>query len=95
MAIKYTKITTTLPNGHKTYQMGVKYTKRRWNIPTFSILRPSKIYPNWDFWFENVPSCNPTAQVPSSAAQLYVVCTVNRSEQLKRFPNRAMVILFH
>jgi hypothetical protein len=22
-------------------------------------LRPSKIYPNWDFWFENIPSGNP------------------------------------
>jgi hypothetical protein len=26
---------------------------------SFSILRPSKIYPNWDFWFENKPSGNP------------------------------------
>jgi hypothetical protein len=24
-----------------------------------SIARPSKIYPNWDFWFENIPSGNP------------------------------------
>jgi hypothetical protein len=22
-------------------------------------VRPSKIYPNWDFWFENKPSGNP------------------------------------
>jgi hypothetical protein len=29
------------------------------NMPTFSILRPSKIYPNWDFWFENIASGNP------------------------------------
>jgi hypothetical protein len=28
-------------------------------ISTFSILSPSKIYPNWDFGFENVPSGNP------------------------------------
>jgi hypothetical protein len=28
------------------------------NPPTFSILKPSKIYPNWDFWFENIPSGN-------------------------------------
>jgi hypothetical protein len=27
--------------------------------PTFSIPRWSKIYPNWDFWFENRPSGNP------------------------------------
>jgi hypothetical protein len=25
----------------------------------FSIPRPSKIYPTWDFWFENKPSGNP------------------------------------
>jgi hypothetical protein len=29
------------------------------NIPTFSIARPPKNYPNWDFWFENKPSGNP------------------------------------
>jgi hypothetical protein len=28
-------------------------------ITTFSIPRPSKIYPNWDFGFENKPSGNP------------------------------------
>jgi hypothetical protein len=50
---QYTKIgkiyqrTTTLPNGHKIYQIAVKYCKRPKNIPTFSILRPSKIYPNF------------------------------------------------
>jgi hypothetical protein len=29
------------------------------HIPTSSVARPSKIYPNWDFWFENIPSGNP------------------------------------
>jgi hypothetical protein len=28
-------------------------------IPTFVIPRPSKIYPNCDFWYENIPSGNP------------------------------------
>jgi hypothetical protein len=28
---------------------------------TSSIARPSKIYPNWYFWFENIPSGNPVA----------------------------------
>jgi hypothetical protein len=28
-------------------------------IPTSSIARPSKIYQNSDFWFENKPSGNP------------------------------------
>jgi hypothetical protein len=32
--------------------MAIKYSKGTKNIPAFSILRPSKIYPNWDFCFE-------------------------------------------
>jgi hypothetical protein len=39
--------------------MATKYSKWSWNITTFSISRPSKFYPNWDFWFENKPSGNP------------------------------------
>jgi hypothetical protein len=31
------------------------------NIPTFPLTRPSNIYPNWDFWFENIPSGNPAS----------------------------------
>jgi hypothetical protein len=27
-------------------------------MTTSSIARPSKVYPNWDFWFENKPSGN-------------------------------------
>jgi hypothetical protein len=29
------------------------------NITTFSIPKSSKIYQNWDFCFENIPSGNP------------------------------------
>jgi hypothetical protein len=36
--------------------MGIK-------IPTFNIQRPNKISPNWDFWFENIPSGNPGSEV--------------------------------
>jgi hypothetical protein len=25
------------------------------------LARHSQIYPNWDFWFENIPSGNPAA----------------------------------
>jgi hypothetical protein len=47
MVIKYPKSPLNIPNGHKIYQH-------------FSIyVRPSKIYPNWNFWFENKPSGNP------------------------------------
>jgi hypothetical protein len=45
-----------ISNGHKIYQMAVKLTKWPLNIPTSSIAKPSIIYPNWDFWFENKPS---------------------------------------
>jgi hypothetical protein len=40
MAIKYTKWPEKIPNGHKIYQMAIKYT-------TSFIARPSKIYPNF------------------------------------------------
>jgi hypothetical protein len=39
--------------------MAVKYTNGRKYILISSIARSSKIYPNWDFWFENLPSGNP------------------------------------
>jgi hypothetical protein len=54
---KYTK----LPNDHKVYPKAVIYSKWTKNIQSFSNLRPSKIYPNWDFWFENKPSGNPAS----------------------------------
>jgi hypothetical protein len=44
--MKYTKWPQNIPNGHKIY----------------IIARPSKIYPNWDFWFENMPSGNPALE---------------------------------
>jgi hypothetical protein len=58
---KYTKLPQNIPNYHKIYQMTTKYTKWPQNKPTLSITRPSKIYPNWDFWFENIPYGNPGA----------------------------------
>jgi predicted lactoylglutathione lyase len=33
------------------------------NIPTSSIARPSKIYPNLGFWFENKQSGNPDLDI--------------------------------
>jgi hypothetical protein len=53
------QIITTLTYDHKIYEMAVKYSKLSSNIHPFSILMSSKIYPNWDFWFENIPSGNP------------------------------------
>jgi hypothetical protein len=36
-------------------------------MPTSSIARPSKIYPNLDFWFENKPSGNPALMAEVSS----------------------------
>jgi hypothetical protein len=55
----YHQFSTNLPNDHKIYQTAVIYSKWPKNIPTFSISSPSKIYPNWDFGFEKIPSGNP------------------------------------
>jgi hypothetical protein len=56
---KYTKTGETIPKGHKIYQITGKLTKWPLNILTSFIGRSSKIYPNRDFWFENIPSGNP------------------------------------
>jgi hypothetical protein len=54
--------------------MTTKYTKWPLNIPTFSIPRPLKIYPNWDFWYEKMPSGNP-AQSGRILMHNYYACT--------------------
>jgi hypothetical protein len=41
-------------------------------MPRFFIARPSKIYPNWDFWFENKPSGNPGANAEISVFRIRV-----------------------
>jgi hypothetical protein len=63
MGGKYNQIATHLPNDHEICQVDAIhiYYKCPQNIPNFSIPRPSKIYPNRDFLFENVPSGNPVA----------------------------------
>jgi hypothetical protein len=57
MTTNYTKRPYIIPNGLKLFKMVIKYT----NI---FILRPSKIYPNRDFWFETKPSGNPRFEWP-------------------------------
>jgi hypothetical protein len=37
----------------------LKFIKGHKIYPTFSISKPSKIYPTLGFWFENEPSGNP------------------------------------
>jgi hypothetical protein len=48
-------------------------------MPTSSIARPSKIYPNWDFWFENKPSGNPGGKVVCPKVLVIVVCVMERA----------------
>jgi hypothetical protein len=56
-----------IPKCGKLYQMAIKcfpWTLNRPNDheigrPRVSIANPSKIYQNWDFWFESKPSGNP------------------------------------
>jgi hypothetical protein len=48
------------------YQKAEIYSKWSKNTPTFSIPRPSKIYPNLDFWFEDIPSGNPGRRTKES-----------------------------
>jgi hypothetical protein len=43
---KYNKWPQNRPNGRKIYQH-------------FSLQDPPKFTPNWEFWFENMPSGNP------------------------------------
>jgi hypothetical protein len=47
IAIKYTKWQQNISNGRKKDQISKK-------LLAPSIARPSKIYPIWDFWFENL-----------------------------------------
>jgi hypothetical protein len=51
----YVQYTKTGKINHKINQMAIKYTKWPYKIPTDSIARPTKIYPNRDFLFENMP----------------------------------------
>jgi hypothetical protein len=53
--------------------MSLKYSKWQYNISTFSNLRTSKIYPNWDFWFENKPSGSPDTDREYAMRTGYVI----------------------
>jgi hypothetical protein len=61
---KYIKLPQNIPNGHKIDFLSL-------NIPTSSIARPSKIYPNCDFWSENKPSGNPDVYVGTHRLQCW------------------------
>jgi hypothetical protein len=64
--INCTEWTEHIPNARKILQMAIKY---RW---TFSNQRPSKIYPNWDFWFKSKPSGNPIENASEKSIEIRV-----------------------
>jgi hypothetical protein len=73
--------------GTKTDRMSIK------NIALASIARPSKIYPNWDFWSENKPSGNPATGAnptivtynPSPVKMWYATSSLVRFLKQKHF----------
>jgi hypothetical protein len=65
MTTKYTKWPYNIRNGCKMDQMAI-------NLPTYFIARHSKIYPNWDFWFESIPSGNPAQNLDPTLTFLLI-----------------------
>jgi hypothetical protein len=49
-------------------------------VPTFFIPRPSKIYPNLDIWFENIPSGNPGTQTYRGEGICLTIVSKNENE---------------
>jgi hypothetical protein len=85
--------TTKWPNDHKINQMAIIYSKLAWNIhiPTFSNLRPSKIYPKWDFGFGNIPSGNRGRERDTLGVKLAAVLPVRLEvidERVEEDPER-------
>jgi hypothetical protein len=57
-----------MPKGSQIFQMAMKKV-------TPSIPSRSKVYPNWNFWFENIPSGNPGYVRNFSKILLLEVCS--------------------
>jgi hypothetical protein len=69
-----------IPNDYKItkmYPVIVQYSKWPVYITTFSIPRSSKIYPNWDFWFEKKPFGNPGKELKQLPLPNSIVFTVH------------------
>jgi hypothetical protein len=71
---KIYQMATKLPNGHKIYQMALMYLfQMTIELTNFFHPRPSKIKPNLDFWFENIPSGNPAPTSKNASNLLFCV----------------------
>jgi hypothetical protein len=70
MTTKCTKWPQNIPFGRKVDKSALKQYEH-----LLHIARPSKIYPNWDFWFENTPSGNPGAG-EAQKCRLYLIIII-------------------
>jgi hypothetical protein len=59
---------TTCQKRENIHQMAIKQIKWAKCILIFSIPRPSKLYPKWDFWYENIPIGNPAHRPHSNTS---------------------------
>jgi hypothetical protein len=64
-------------------QMAVKYPQWSQIVTTFFISRSHKIYPNWDFWYENIPSGNPCFATMTHGATFLSIFKVPLQSPLK------------
>jgi hypothetical protein len=87
-----------IPTRGKIYQITTNYTKWPKNrpnghkipIPNFSIAIPSKIYPNWDFWFENKPSGNTGLMLTTARDLFYKTLLRVKTFRVNFLPHRRM-----
>jgi hypothetical protein len=77
MTAKYNKLPYNIQKGSKIDQMALK-------LPTSFTARHSKIFPNWNFWFQNIPSGNPGGMTRhhSSSSVWPEFCSVKTTKKL-------------
>jgi hypothetical protein len=81
MAIKYTKLPQIILYGHKIYQIDVpKIDQMALTYTDISISKLSQIYPNWIFWFKNIPSGNPAHDGLNKKRVLFIYCPASLYE---------------
>jgi hypothetical protein len=87
------------PNEHNIHQSVLKYTKwpENWPnghkicMPVSSIVRPSKIYPNWDFWFEKYTIWQPWIKPLTAAARSILVPKIRLNGWGARFQSELVL----
>jgi hypothetical protein len=94
---KYTRLPQNIPNGHKIFPIAVKYVDQM--VIKYTKIFHSKIYPNWDFWFENLPSGNPGPEIGENTTinlkEIHNVHRVTVSRSLNQFWPNLEPILRH